>query len=254
MYINDIQKQLEFLEETIKTTKKQLKHYPPGELLCFKNGKYIKCFLREGTTMKYLSKHDKELTKKFANKKYREACLYDYKQEKELLSEFLEKTNSLEERAMHLLDQSSNYNKIITESITKDEWATEPFDSNPYCPEHLIHKTLCNIQVRSKSEAIIANSLFTNHIPFRYESPLEINNLTIYPDFTIKNPKTQEFTYWEHFGLMDENEYREKALRKIDLYCQNDIIPDVNLILSYETQSHPLDSSWVQQLIARNFM
>ena len=76
----------------------------------------------------------------------------------------------------------------------------------------------------------------------------------MYPDFTIKNPKNNSYTYWEHLGLMDKKEYKDHAMEKISTYCDHNIIPDVNLILTYETQKHPLDSSWVQQLVMRNFM
>ena len=71
------------------------------------------------------------------------------------------------------------------------------------------------MKVRSKSEEIIANILFTNHIPFRYEAPLTLNGSTMYPDFTIKNPKNNSYTYWEHLGLMDKKEYNDHAMEKI---------------------------------------
>ena len=53
---------------------------------------------------------------------------------------------------------------------------------------------------------------------------------------------------------MDQKAYKDHAMEKISTYCDHNIIPDVNLILTYETQKHPLDSSWVQQLVMRNFM
>ena len=139
-------------------------------------------------------------------------------------------------------------------ALIPDAWAGVSYEQNPYKREDLIHNTFSGMKVRSKSEEIIANILFTNHIPFRYEAPLTLNGSTMYPDFTIKNPKNNSYTYWEHLGLMDKKEYKDHAMEKISTYCDHNIIPDVNLILTYETQKHPLDSSWVQQLVMRNFM
>jgi len=61
---------------------------------------------------------------------------------------------------------------------------------------------------RYKSEVFIDMALFTNNIPFRYECALELGHSTLYPDFTIRHPKTGEICYWEHFGLMDDPSYR----------------------------------------------
>ena len=254
MYTQDAKQQLKLLDTFIKKYKQIVKCLPNGKLQCSKNGKYIKCFLINGKEKKYLAKKEKAVAEKLALKKYYESCIYDCMQEKELLERFLASADTLEKQAEKLLDPRSNYHALLANVLLPDDWAKTPYKANPYCPENLIHNTFCGIQVRSKSEAIIANALYTNGIPFRYENPLQINETTIYPDFTIRNPKTNAFSYWEHFGLMDNRDYRESAMNKINMYCENDIIPDVNLILTYETKKHPLDSGWVQQLIVRNFM
>lgn len=69
-----------------------------------------------------------------------------------------------------------------------------------------IHKTLSGDLVRSKSEVIVANILFDNHIPFEYEKMLYAPDGSCFlPDFTI-NWKGIEY-YWEHLGLLDEEQY-----------------------------------------------
>lgn len=254
MYTQDAKQQLQFLNQSIKKYEQLIKNLPAGELQCFKNGHSFKYLVTDGKKAKYLPKKERNTAEKLALKKYYEACIFDCLQEKKILEQFLAKSNKLMGKAKQLLEPTSNYQRILARVLTPDNWANEPYEYNTYCPENLIHNTLCGIHVRSKSETIIANTLFTNNIPFRYENPLQINGTTIFPDFTIQNPKTNKLCYWEHFGLMDDDDYRESAINKINMYCKNDIIPDVNLILTYETQKHPLDSSWVQQLISRNFM
>ena len=76
-----------------------------------------------------------------------------------------------------------------------------------YLEEGKIHRTLAEIMVRSKSEVIIANMLFERDIPFLYEKALYAPDGSFYlPDFTIQWRGEQYF--WEHLGLLRQEEYR----------------------------------------------
>ena len=96
--------------------------------------------------------------------------------------------------------------------------------------------------------------LYTNKIPFRYESPLQLNHITVYPDFTIRHPATGQFFYWEHFGLADQSEYRQNMISKLDLYTSHGLIPNINLITTYETKEHPLSMNYVKKTVAYYFL
>ena len=89
-----------------------------------------------------------------------------------------------------------------------------------------------------------------NQIPFRYECPLELGNTTLYPDFTIMHPKTGELIYWEHFGMMDDPAYCKNVFSKLNLYVANGIIPNINLITTYETKDFPLDTEQINNMIS----
>ncbi len=128
-----------------------------------------------------------------------------------------------------------------------------PYDRSPKYPEQLIHKTAAGVMVRSKSEAIIAMLLHTHKIPFRYECALSLNNVTIYPDFTIHHPLTGQIYYWEHFGMMDNPTYSQNTCSKLQLYATNGIYPTIQLITTFETKENPLDSEYVEALI-RHFL
>lgn len=81
-----------------------------------------------------------------------------------------------------------------------------------------IHKTLNGYYVRSKSEVIISNLLYEEHIDHQYEEPLYygIEGKFILPDFTIHvNGKTY---YWEHLGRMDLDGYRSANGSKLQIY------------------------------------
>lgn len=78
-------------------------------------------------------------------------------------------------------------------------------------------KTLRGEYVRSRAEALIADRLFYMNIPYRYEMALNINGITIHPDFTIINPLNGQYVYVEFLGL-DTPEYNESWQRKYNLY------------------------------------
>ncbi|MBO6240945.1 MAG: hypothetical protein J6O61_08990 [Butyrivibrio sp.] len=92
-------------------------------------------------------------------------------------------------------------------------------------------------------------------IEYKYECPLRLKGYGIvYPDFTLLSKKTFEEVYWEHEGRMDDIEYVEKAIRKIDLYTRNNIIPGQRLILTYESSSYALNTSVAERLIREHLL
>ncbi len=107
--------------------------------------------------------------------------------------------------------------------------------------------------VRSKSEALIHMYLFKNRIPFRYECELHLGNQIVYPDFTIRHPKTGKLYYWEHFGLMDDRNYAKKTCKKLYDYSTHGIIPMIQLITTYETKENPLTVETVEEVLAHYF-
>ncbi len=105
-------------------------------------------------------------------------------------------------------------------------------------------------RVRSKSEVIIADLLNKEGIPYRYECPLKITGRGIfYPDFTVLNVSKRKEIYWEHLGMMDDPVYVEKALHKIAAFEENGIMPNDNLILTFETGNIPLNRKVIKGMI-----
>jgi hypothetical protein len=73
--------------------------------------------------------------------------------------------------------------------------------------------------VRSKSEKILADKFREMHIPYQYEQPLYLADFGyINPDFLLLNVRTRKEYYWEHLGLMDNPEYCDKAVKKIECF------------------------------------
>ena len=228
--LNKLQTQCDYLRRKISA-------FPEGELSIQKNGSYQRWIIRKEEQSVYCPKSNRSLAEIMALKKYYSLLLLEAEEE---FSPYYE-----------LLQSHFAKDKL---PVSMQKWCAESYETNSSHPENLIHTTLAGHKVRSKSEVIIANLLYTNHIPYRYEAALALNELTVYPDFTILHPTTQQFFYWEHFGMMDKNNYCDAACNKLKSYCYNGIFPSMQLITTYETGKVPIRSEQVQQIITQYFL
>lgn len=108
--------------------------------------------------------------------------------------------------------------------------------------------------VRSKSGKIIADKLYSLGIPYRYECPpLLEDNIKIYPDFTILKMPAREEVYLEHFGMMDDVNYVDTTIYKLNTYEKNGIYIGVNLFITYETSTKPLNTRALDKIVREIF-
>lgn len=206
------------LEVELQTIEKKLKLLPKEELFCFENGKYYSWLKVDEVTKKrsYIKKQERAYAESLALNKYYTCQRDRIRKELALLNKLIVRQNKISENPSELLDSKSPYSHLLKSKLSSfseqiNSWEKEVYDQNNRYPEHLIHKTLKGHFVRSKSEAIIANTLYLNKIPYRYEAELHLDDVTFYPDFTICHPETLEIIYWEHFGMMDVPQYRENT-------------------------------------------
>lgn len=145
--------------------------------------------------------------------------------------------------------------KLVTPRIISDEeyakrWSAVEFERKSFEEGTAVIMSDKGERVRSKSEKIIADTLHKKGIPYRYEAPLTFKNgKKIHPDFTVLNQKRRQEVYWEHLGMMDNTEYCENALGRIEIYQRNNIILGGNLIVSYETSRHPIETTMIERNI-----
>lgn len=230
---------------------------PQENLCCAKNGSHYKWYSCLNTTTNYISKKNKKYAEKLALKKYYEVELESLIQELNAIDICLAhypKTNMSDE----FLERNPEYQRLLSGLVSPSNcivasWLKEEYDKNKGYPEGLKFKTNQGSLVRSKSEVIIANLLSSHNIPFRYECGLNLNGLTIYPDFTIMHPVTNQIFYWEHLGLIDNPSYAHSAMTKLQTYMSNNIFPTINLITSYETKDNPLDIGMIEELVKYYF-
>ena len=125
-----------------------------------------------------------------------------------------------------------------------------------FLEERMIHRTSRGLAVRSKSELLIAEAFESMDVPFRYEQPLQLNGKTYFPDFTISDEITGRTVYWEHLGMLDDENYAKSWNKKLSWYRSNGILPyeenesgDAVLVTTEDSPQSGLDMAEVRRLI-----
>ncbi len=237
------------------------KDFPEGHLRISRSGAYPRYYhvTDPGQPIgNYIPKKEGAFVKKLAEKDYIETFLAYAEKE---LSELERLEASLTKRnADAAFEKMSGYRKevvkpyLLTDSMYAEEWAYKEYKTNQYIPERKIYDTKKGDKVRSKSEAILADMFYDLGIPYRYEAELKFKNGAVrYPDFTLLKIGTREEIYFEHFGLLDDEEYRTGCLKKMDEYRENGIYPGKNLLFSYETEESPLDIKGIGRMLKEIF-
>ncbi|MEI6131645.1 MAG: hypothetical protein WCQ41_02310 [Bacillota bacterium] len=134
-----------------------------------------------------------------------------------------------------------------SEAVSK--WINEPYEKNPYFSDKLYQSTSKGVRVRSKSEALIGNVLESNNIPYKYEAKFQTLTGKYYPDFTILKPKDGRILIWEHFGMMNNEEYVAKMNRKNSDYFATGLVLWSDYIFSCETETSGIDTQTIQAII-----
>lgn len=128
------------------------------------------------------------------------------------------------------------------------DWGNQDYQRSTYRAEDLRHTTSRGLKVRSKSEVIIAETLYAYDIKFRYEEVMWVNEHQFIPDFTIMTPSNRMF-YWEHCGMTNNPEYMRHHKWKMEQYEKIGIVPWKNLIVTYDTEEGIIDTNVIRSEI-----
>lgn len=259
MIYDKILKEKQRIETQIQTLQSKLKDFPEGKLVCTKNGKYNKWYCSTDSSYTYIPKKEYKLAEKLAHKTYLLLQLRTLLNQKKAIDSYLKHYQPDTSQKEHDFITSPEYKAFLSSYFTPVSqelvnWMNAPYETNQIYTENVISKTPSGHRVRSKSEAMIDTCLYKNNIPFRYECLLQLDKHSLFPDFTIRHPKTGEVYYWEHFGLMDDATYAQKTYSKLALYTSHGIIPTINLITTYETKEHPLSADMVEKIVNYYFL
>ncbi len=265
-----IKKRLAELQNLLFTKKKSYEKAPQGRIRISQNGGHPEYYLvteRGSLRGKYLPHSQKTLTRQLAQKDYDARLIKLLQKEISALQNYMKQTSN--GRAISELYDflCPARRSLITPAILTNEqyaarWQNVSWTGRPFASDAPYICTARGERVRSKSEVIIADTLFRYNIPYRYEFPITLkrsnsadirrdfgSSITLYPDFLCLNTRTHTEFYWEHFGLMDSTEYSNNAAGKLRLYTENGILAGRNLIITMETQTEPPSIKALEKLI-----
>lgn len=246
------------LQQKIARLESELKSFPEGHLISSRNGNFTKWYQSIPHQLKYIPASKHAFAEKLAQKKILELELEDCRTDFLAIDSYL-RISAGNNKLQTFLSSGSGVSQLAlsimqNSSVEHSEWQNKTYDRCTKHPENLIHKVNSHLSVRSKSECLIALSLIKHSIPFRYECGLPLGNTTLYPDFTILHPFTKQIIYWEHFGLMDDENYVNNVIHKLQLYAEYRILPFQNLLLTYENKEAPLTFNKIEDVILMNLM
>lgn len=247
---------LQELIELEEKAKRYVKGAPEGKLRCAINKGCFQYYIGK----EYQGKRKRNLVEKIAQKEYNQQLLTCIKKQilaLENLLATLEKYRldevyaKLHPARRQLVKPYIKPLEDLAEEFEKLEYKGKGFaedDATAYFTEK-------GERVRSKSEKIIADTLYRRGILYHYELPLELKysnrTIVVYPDFTVLNKRTGKKYILEHLGMMDKMSYCENAMQKIDLYEKNGILLGDGLIITHETSGNPLDINVLERYVER---
>lgn len=251
-------KQLRELEIVHSQLEEQLKKSPEGKLRISTSRGYSQFYHvveKKNRFGKFLSKNKKseEITK-LAEKEYYKKALKNIEGKINVLQSFMEtyptKTIETIYEEMHTAIKPFLSNIHITKQEYSENWQKRNYKRKAFNSDDPEHITSFGLRVRSKSEVLIAETLYRHKIPFRYEFPVKTNEgYSLHPDFYCLNQNTRQEIIWEHFGLMDNSEYACNVARKIDVFRENGWHYGKNFCFTMETMNHPLTLKQIESVI-----
>lgn len=254
------------LQDAIKTLSSAATKYPSGKLRVGKSHGTDQYFHISGASSKngiYIPKANSKLPELLAQKEYELKLIVRLK--KDIAALKLLRKNFIDQNYYSFYEKfPKGKQKLITPVTLSNEkyigcWQSELKKAKlGFLPDAPELYSLKGDRVRSKSELLIADALFRNKIPYKYEQPITLKTdrftkVQVHPDFCCLRAGDRKELFWEHFGMMDDAEYSSKAVNKILTYQRNGIFPGDKLILSFETKTAPLTSRNVDCIIKKWF-
>ena len=245
------------LKKAIRRAERDEGSFPEGRLRISMNRgrpRYYQVTSDSGHSGNYLSKSDMTPVRSLAQKDYNKAFLEAAREELIRLEKSI-RHFSKENADLAYIELSEIRRELITPYILTEEkyaeaWQNVNYKANPFKPEERIYDTDRGEKVRSKSEALIANLLYSLDISYRYEEEIRMVNGNVrYPDFTLLKKSTREVIYLEHLGLSDFEGYRVDNLRKLEEYQASGIYLGKNLIITYEIEGMPLNLKGIRKML-----
>lgn len=252
------------LEEMLRQMEQFMENTPEGWLKCETRGKKTYYYHCHGDgkgkkQRKYIRRNEQKRAQTLAQKGYVLDLKRETEKELNVCRRFLRSFGQIKRNDVYRSLSNPRKGLVIPMKGTLEEktqsWEKEVTEPVEFHAENLRFETEQGEFVRSKSELILANMFYRyrDEIWYKYERPLHLKDhnrdITIYPDFTLFHRATGKLLYWEHAGRMDDPEYADHFVRKMNLYLANHIFPGEQLIFSYESLGNPLNIHLAKKML-----
>jgi len=259
----EAQKRLEELYQAKVIIEKDITSQPEGKLHVVRSKNRIQYYVRTNPKDKsgqYIKKSEYDKIQKYVRKSYNEHI--DVLITKELMNieKFLRNSGLSVEKIRRIY---SDYPQEIKDMISPvdvmddeyiKEWLETKYVGKRIQEDIPVYISDRGDHVRSKSELNIANMLIKNNIPYKYECPLLFSKgMTIYPDFTLLDIRNRREIYWEHRGMMGDENYANHSVFRLKQYLKEGLFLGTNLIITEETLENPLGTDEIERTINHYF-
>ena len=219
--------QLEYLRRLKTNLEKRLKSMPEGNLRRKKTRNRIYYYVKDGVRERSLNNLP-QLRDIYIEKQWVEGQLKIIKRDIPVMERFLR-----------------DYAPLFPSPL---QWELLEAEQNAYRKEERRHYYK-GVYFRSKSEVVIAMVLDSHGFEFKYEVALHINGRTIYPDFVIRRKRDGKIFIWEHFGLISNDEYRQKMYRRLEELHEAGFNLWDNLLISFDSVEGSIDVDFAEKII-----
>ncbi len=255
--LHAVYKRMEQLEKVICYKEKSLQQQCEGKLRIQKKGNGYQYFLRtdpKDTNGKYIPLSKRNLAIGIAQQDYDEKLISAAKKELRVVSDYAKLLENNSVTSIYELLHPGK--KILVNPIFLPDnkyiecWRKEEYEPLYFLEGAQAFYSDCGIRVRSKSELLIANALEKNKIPYRYEFPVKLKDgRLVRPDFLCLNIRTRKEFIWEHFGMMDNIAYANENVGKIAAYEESGFFAGKNMIMTFETSQHAINTKAIKSKI-----
>ena len=261
--LDDLLKRREELEAARKKAVKDLDDPTEGKVRIFRcKGRWV-CYLRKDKSDKYgryVRTKERALVEAIVKKGYAEKVVRKIDVELTELDRYIaivQKDEANREYGKMCEPRREMVEPVLlTDEEAAQRWAAEPYTLSQYKPEFRKYPTKRGELVRSKSEVMLANMFYELGIPYRYEQVVKTRDGKVYaPDFTLWHKRRREEQYHEHFGMMDDPDYRrDRFLRQIDAYRKSGIYFGKNLTATFEGDGAVFDINEIRKMFEEMFL
>lgn len=262
MFTTELLERRKYLQKVLMQLEENQMKFPEGRLrIAHKNGNpfYYRVDDNSNKNGKYIRKSEFEIAKALAQKDYNDELYDSIIREISAIDQYLHRTSKLKPEAIYdnlnISRQSLVHPFLISDEEYARKWQEVEYPKSAFEPGEPEYYTGKKERVRSKSEIIIADTLASLGIPYRYEYPLyDRLNGTITPDFQVLHVRRRVEMYLEHFGLMDKEKYLQSFFWKQNVYPSYGLIPSVNFFMIFEDNKNPINTKNLRMLFRAWFL